>query len=334
MSSSEGYVPRRFYHPNGDVEVCPQHTWLLLLDQALRWTGEARYADEIERDLFNHFLAAQLVDGSNWSYMTPLNGRSQEPEGPNCCNASGHRIAGRMPTYLYGLRQGAPAVSLYTESEIVMNAPGLPPVRLRQETNFPSDGTVTLYIHPETPARFPLHLRIPPYAAGASVQVGTEAPVCEETGNFIVIEREWQAGDQVKIDLPLPLRLQSNDRLAAILRGPLVYAYFQGTQPDPVVYFGRRGRFPEDVVLSFDPCDLQTCVAEEPAQEGLLGPALQIPATVGSKAPMFAHEEGNVELPPATPEKVSLLPFANQGAIRGDYAVFMPYKRNRIGMPG
>src|SRR5512134_4002687 len=59
MSSSEGYVPRRFYHPNNDVEVCPQHTWLLLLDQALRWTGEACYAEEIERDLFNHFLAAQ-----------------------------------------------------------------------------------------------------------------------------------------------------------------------------------------------------------------------------------------------------------------------------------
>ena len=44
---------------------------------------------EIERDLFNHFLAAQLADGSNWSYMTPLNGRAQQPFGPNCCNAAG-----------------------------------------------------------------------------------------------------------------------------------------------------------------------------------------------------------------------------------------------------
>ena len=114
MSSGERYVEREYYHPRNDVEVCPQHTWILLLDQALRWTGEAKYAAEIERDLFNHFLAAQLADGSNWSYMTALNGQAQEPVGPNCCNAAGHRIAGRMPTYLYGLRDGGPAVFIFT----------------------------------------------------------------------------------------------------------------------------------------------------------------------------------------------------------------------------
>lgn len=328
MSSSEGYVPRRYYHPNGDVEVCPQHTWLLLLDQALRWTGEARYADEIERDLFNHFLAAQLGDGSNWSYMTPLNGKSQEPEGPNCCNASGHRIAGRMPTYLYGLRDGAPAVLLYTESDATLQAPGLPPVRLRQETEFPSTGVVTLHVSPETPTHFPLHLRIPPYATGATIQVGNAAPINAKSGDFAIIEREWQPGDQVKINLPLPLRIQANDHQAAVLRGPLVYVYFQAAQPDPVVYFGRRGQFPVDVTLRLDPHTPQTVVTEEPAQAGLLGPVLRVPATVESKAPMFAQAAGNAELPPAVHETISLLPFANQGAIRGDYAVFLEYKRD------
>ena len=34
MSSGERYLPRRFYHPRGDIEVCPQHTWILLLEQA------------------------------------------------------------------------------------------------------------------------------------------------------------------------------------------------------------------------------------------------------------------------------------------------------------
>ncbi|MCJ7739510.1 MAG: glycoside hydrolase family 127 protein, partial [Anaerolineae bacterium] len=52
MSSGERYLPGECYHPNGDIEVCPQHTWILLLEQALRWTGEACYAAEIERDLF------------------------------------------------------------------------------------------------------------------------------------------------------------------------------------------------------------------------------------------------------------------------------------------
>ena len=67
MSSLERYVPRRYYHHRNRIEVCPQHRWILLRAQALAWTGEPRYAAEIERDLFNHFLAAQLADGSNWS---------------------------------------------------------------------------------------------------------------------------------------------------------------------------------------------------------------------------------------------------------------------------
>jgi hypothetical protein len=186
---------------------------------------------------------------------------------------------------------------------------------------------VTLHINSEEPAHFPLHLRIPSYATGASVQIGTDAPQIASNGDFIVLEREWQAGDQVKIDLPLPLQVQANDRLAAVLRGPLVYAYFQAAQPDPVVYFGRRGRFPEDVTLSLDPCDLPGTIKEEPARDGLLGPVLRIPARIKSKAPMFATSTGNAELPSAASQTISLLPFANQGAIRGDYAVFMEYKK-------
>ncbi|NIN66457.1 MAG: hypothetical protein GTO63_17550, partial [Anaerolineae bacterium] len=199
MSSGERYVPRRFYHPLNDIELCPQHTWILLLDQALRWTGEARYAAEIERDLFNHFLAAQLADGSNWSYMTPLNGRAQEPYGPNCCNAAGARIAGRMPTYLYGVRNGSPAVLTYTESQVTLRPPRLPAITLRQETDFPSSGMVTIHVHPEQMAEFSLHLRIPPYAARAHVRIGDAAPMPARAGDFVVIEREWQAGDAVQL---------------------------------------------------------------------------------------------------------------------------------------
>ena len=166
MSSTERYVPRRFYHARNQIEVCPQHTWILLLDQCLQWTGAAKYAAEIERDLFNHFLAAQLADGSNWSYFTPLNGHAVEPSSANCCNAAGHRIAGRMPTYLYGLRNNGPAVLLYTASEALLRPAGLPAVRLTQQTGFPSDGAVSIRVDPQQPAAFALHLRIPPIRCG------------------------------------------------------------------------------------------------------------------------------------------------------------------------
>ena len=327
MSSSERYVPRRYYHPRNDIEVCPQHTWILLLEQALQWTGEARYAAEIERDLFNHFLAAQLADGSNWSYMTPLNGRAQEPYGPNCCNAAGHRIAARMPTYLYGMRDGAPAVLMYTESQAVLQPPGLPAVSLRQETDFPSTGAVTIHVEPEQAAKFALHLRIPPYAEGAKVRVGDGEPEPAQAGDFAVIEREWHAGDTVKLTLPFPLRCQANAHTLAIVRGPLVYAYFQDAQADPAKFHWCRGLYPEDAVLSVDPDQIEESVQEEPASEGLLGPALRVPGFIRAKAPVFATPDGNAQLPGRQEESLLLYPFADQGAIRGIYRVFISYTK-------
>jgi DUF1680 family protein len=105
----------------------------------LKWTGKARYAAEIERDLFNHFLAAQLADGSNWSYFTPLNGRAREPEPPNCCNAAGHRIAGRMPTYSMVCCATIRPFSSIRKVRLVLRPAGQPAIRVRQQTDFPTD---------------------------------------------------------------------------------------------------------------------------------------------------------------------------------------------------
>ena len=326
MSSTERYVPRRFYHPRNQIEVCPQHTWILLLDQALQWTGQARYAAEIERDLFNHFLAAQLADGSNWSYFTPLNGHAQEPMGPNCCNAAGHRIAGRLPTYLYGLRGNAPAVLLYSASEAVLDAPDLPSLTLRQETNFPSSGEIILHVDPAQPADFALHLRIPPYADGATAQIGSDQPISAPTGDFLVIEREWQPGDMVKLSLPFSVTCQANDTQLALVRGPLVYAYFQDAQPDPVVFHYHRGQYPEDVNLHLDPAQPGQGVREEAAAEELLGPALRVRGSIQTRAPIFATAEGNAQLPAQEEKDFVLLPFANQGAVQGEYGVFLKYR--------
>jgi DUF1680 family protein len=322
MSSTERYVPRRYYNARNQIEVCPQHTWILLLDQCLQWTGAARYAAEIERDLFNHFLAAQLADGSNWSYFTPLNGHAVEPESANCCNAAGHRMAGRMPTYLYGLRHNGPAVLIYTPSEALLRPQGLPPVRLTQETAFPADGTVVIRVNPERAAAFALHLRIPPYAIGATMQVNEETPVAAPAGNFLVIERTWTPGDRVTLALPLPVQVHGSGPTIAVSRGPLVYGYFQDAQADSVIFEERRGLYPEDIVLVLSPAEA-AALQPEPAAEGLLGPALRVPAVVQGRDPIFAQPAANAALPQAEPQTVVLLPFANQGAVRGEYRVFM-----------
>jgi uncharacterized protein len=327
MSSGERYVDREYYHPRNDVEVCPQHTWLLLLDQAMRWTGEAAYSAEIERDLFNHFLAAQLADGSNWSYMTALNGQAQEPYGPNCCNAAGQRIAGRMPEFLYGWREDNPAVLIYSPSNAVFNLPGGRQVILRQDTEYPSQGQVLIHLDMQAPAQFALHLRIPPFAEKAHYQVNDSEDQQVEAGGFTIIERQWHPGDQVRLDLPMPVQVQANEHLAAIKRGPLVYCLFQDAQEKNGRLYWHRGIYPEDHCLLIDPDHPQESLSEEPAAPGLLGPALRLKGKVLPRAPIFATSVANAQVKPAEPETCLLLPFANQGSIRGEYRIFNRYQK-------
>ena len=184
---------------------------------------------------------------------------------------------------------------------------------------------VFVHVQPEQAATFPLHLRIPPYAQGATVQVGDEEPIAAHAGDFLIIEREWKHGEVVKLSLPFPLTCQANDHVTALVRGPLVYAYFQDAQADPVVFHRYRGGFPEDGVLVIDPDRPSSSVQEESVQDGLLGPALRVPGYIQSRAPMFASSGANSELLGRQEQTLLLLPFANQGAIRGEYRVFMEY---------
>ncbi|MCD6345394.1 MAG: glycoside hydrolase family 127 protein, partial [Anaerolineae bacterium] len=170
-----------------------------------------------------------------------------------------------------------------------------------------------------------LHLRIPEYAEGASVELnGAALEIDAVAGTFAVIEREWQPGDTVRLSLPLKVVAQANEDLVALKRGPLVYAYFQDAQADPMVFHHRRGMYPEDVVLEVDPQSPAVVEVEPP--DGMLGPALRVAGQVRAKAPIFAQAAGNKQLQPAEPLTVTLLPFVNQGSIRGEYGVFMAYK--------
>ena len=324
MSTGERYVGQRFYHPNGEVEVCPQHTWILLLEQAYRWTGEARYLDELERDVFNHLLAAQLADGTNWSYMTPLNGHAQKPESSNCCNGSGLRILARVPAYLYGLRDDAPAVLLYSESEAQIDAPGLPPLTLRQVTAYPSDGCIELHVDPARAAQFPLHLRIPACAAGGSVSVNGEDAMNDLKPGFLMLERLWQPGDIVRLAFDFPITCHANADYAAVVRGPLVYAHFANAQADHENYLWHHSGYAADNDLVIDPA--QPAATEVPVADDLLGPGLRVGSHRAERAPMFTAADSNGELPPAADQPLLLLPFMNQGSLQGDYQVFKRYR--------
>src|SRR5262249_53945563 len=105
-------------------------------------------------------------------------------------------------------------------------------VKLTQETRYPWDGEVKLTVAPEKAFAFDLHLRVPGWCKSApTVEVNGQpvAAIKAERG-YVKITRSWQAGDVVRLVLPMPVervyadpRVKADVGRVALQRGPVVY---------------------------------------------------------------------------------------------------------------
>lgn len=196
--------------------------------------GDARYADAMERSLYNGVLAGVSLDGTRFFYVNPLASRGnhhrKEWYGCACCPPNVTRTLAQLGGYACAVSPGALWVNLYAAGSIETELDGKK-VALAVATDYPWDGTVRLSPKPDSPSRFQLRLRVPGWCSGESVRVnGTpvENPVRES--GYIVLDREWKSGDEVVLDLPMPVRriaahphVKENTGRLAIQRGPLVY---------------------------------------------------------------------------------------------------------------
>jgi DUF1680 family protein len=215
-------------------ETCATVTWLQLNWQLLRLTGEAQYADEIERTLFNHLLGAQDAKNGNFCYFTPLDGKKRPSATISCCLSSGPRGVAMIPQLLWGLRDDGPAVLLYAPGEATIPLPNGLDVVLRSETKFPADGAVTISVRTPRVARFPLYLRVPSWCTRYTATVKGE--VTEgKPGQFVKLDRNWLPGEMVQIQMDLPVRVapggSSYGDFVAIVRGPQVLALEASLNP-------------------------------------------------------------------------------------------------------
>lgn len=110
------------------------------------------------------------------------------------------------------------ALMLYAPGEIVWRKDAVP-VRVRIDTAYPHGEGVRIHVRAKTPVRFPLTLRVPAWAAGATLD---GEPV--ETG-FIEIERLW-SDDALTLILPMSPRAVSRaHQTVSIERGAILYAF-------------------------------------------------------------------------------------------------------------
>jgi DUF1680 family protein len=126
-------------------------------------------------------------------------------------------------------------------------------VALRETSHYPWSGDITIAVDPEAPAAFELKLRIPGWCHGATIAVNGQAVDATAVAGYATIARTWQAGDVVRLDLPMPpQRIYAHPGVimdagrVALKRGPLVYCVEEADNPGGRV---QRLRLPRDTEL-------------------------------------------------------------------------------------
>jgi DUF1680 family protein len=210
-------------------------------------TGETRYADLMERTLFNVVATAPSADGRAFFYANPLHQRvvgdtsrdgvpSPRAESGvrapwfdvSCCPTNLARTLATWQAYAASADGGGLTLLQYASMRITADLGGGRVFGAEVETAYPDDGLVTVRVTDPPPGPTALRMRVPSWARGAVLEEGGRRRPVEP--GLAVVERELVPGEEVRLLLPLRPRFTWPDPridavrgCAAVERGPLVY---------------------------------------------------------------------------------------------------------------
>jgi DUF1680 family protein len=303
------------FHPDYDLknndnvgETCVTTTWLQFNLHLLRLTGEARFAQQLERVVYNQLPGAQRPNGEDWGYYVQMEGKkpySGKLE-VNCCQSSGPRGMTLIPTFAVTTDADGIVVNLYDSGTADLRLRSGKEVKLKIDGLFPADKKIAIAVNPTETSEFAVKLRVPDWCKNASLKINDEAvKSLANTIDYVEIKRTWKAGDKLELTLPLELRVilgdhTNNDKIA-VMYGPLVLAAdadLTGVANLDEFTVGSN----EIIALAITP--------EAAPEKFKTWPGAQ----------MFV-------LKSASPKEIRLLPFASAGMNGGPYKVWLPVKK-------
>jgi hypothetical protein len=294
---------------NNVGETCVTTTWLQVNAQLLRLTGEARFAEQLERVVLNQLFGAQKPDGSAWGYYVEMEGKKpyRGSIDGHCCLSSGPRGVALIPTFASSVDADGVVVNLYDAGTAKLTLRDGKPVTLTTETIYPSDGKIVITVDTGSAAAFAFKARIPAWCRESTVKVnGKPVDVRTSDDGYAAINRTWAKGDKVELNFKLEPRVivgdHKNAGKVAVMYGPLVLAAdaalpgTDGTQLSAI-----RIANTDLAALSISP---------EPAPD---------PVKSWSNARVFrinAVSRGK-------PVEIRLIPFADAGSLGENYKVWL-----------
>lgn len=228
------------------AETCASIGLIFFAGRMLQLEADVRYADVMEKALYNGVLSGIALDGKSFFYVNPL---SVDPVachkderkahvqpvrqkwfGCACCPPNLARLISSVGRYAYTSTEDTLYIHLYIGSNLKLQTPA-GEVTVKVRSNFPYNGKVSIQVGGQGAAsgKWTLALRIPGWckdwkSSGFSVE---DARL--EKG-YLYITREWKPDETLELDFPMEVRLmQANPHVRetegqlAVTRGPVVY---------------------------------------------------------------------------------------------------------------
>lgn len=259
----EGFGPEYELHNHtAYCETCASIANVYWNHRMFLATGHAKYADVLERALYNGVISGVSLSGDKFFYDNPLESMGQHERqrwfGCACCPGNVTRFMASVPHYMYATQGDDIYVNLYIQGEAEIETENNH-VRLVQSTSYPWEGVVKVVVNPEKDSNFALRLRIPGWAQDApvptdlytftdkagkyTVSVNGKSVSTKQDDGYVTIVRNWQPNDEVEIHLPMDIRqIRAHEKVEddrgklAIERGPIVYCLEGQDQSDKTVF--------------------------------------------------------------------------------------------------
>jgi uncharacterized protein len=219
-------------------ETCASVGMVLWNQRMNNFTANSKYADIIEREMYNGVLSGISLSGDRFFYENPLESAGdhhrQEWYGCACCPSQISRFIPSIGNYIYSLSGKDLWINLFIGSTTKINFPEKY-LEITQETQYPWDGKVVIRFNPAEPVRFGVLIRIPGWCSQYEISVNNKnVDSTEIIKGYLKLNRKWKSGDSVTLNFSMPVVLDRADPLVledkgkrAIQRGPLVYCLEQ-----------------------------------------------------------------------------------------------------------
>jgi DUF1680 family protein len=254
-------------------ETCAALGNMLWNWEMTRITGEAKYADLFEWQLYNAAAVGLGQDGTSYLYNNPLYcegglTRAEWFKCP-CCPSNVSRVWADLGQYIYSFGDDEVWVHQYLSNQVVEGQePGI-----KMEAGLPWDGKVKLVVDPKEAAEFTVHCRIPSWINGLSLWVNGEPQEIDlptmaahaltasgydpQESWYLPIRRTWHPGDRLEIEFEMAINIRSTYHKVkstlgqvAVTYGPLVYCLENVDNPQTNIFVAKLD--PASLLAEFD----------------------------------------------------------------------------------